>query len=319
MDALTPPLDPALWRPALEQAQRYANAARAPSTRRAYISDWRQFSCWCTAHQTSPLPADPRLVALYLSEEAARGLAPATLGRRLAAIGLAHRRAACMPPHLAEGGALLLEVLTGIRRSWRQAPQRKAAADADVLRDLLRALPEQGLKNLRNRAVLAFGMAGAFRRSELAALRIEQLTREPRGMRVRFGVTKTDQEGKGTVIAIPDGRRIRPIALLETWLQAAKISKGFVFRRVVAGHATDAPMSDRAVARIVQRAAEAAGYDPARFGGHSLRAGFITASARAGASIFQMKDVSRHKSTDVLAAYVREEGLFEQHAGEAFL
>jgi integrase len=68
-----------------------------------------------------------------------------------------------------------------------------------------------------------------------------------------------------------------------------------------------------------QQAAKAAGYDPARFGGHSLRAGFVTAAARAGASIFRMKDVSRHKSTDVLATYIREEQIFHHHAGDGFL
>ena len=63
----------------------------------------------------------------------------------------------------------------------------------------------------------------------------------------------------------------------------------------------------------------AAGYDPASFGGHSLRAGFLTAAARLGASIFKMREVSRHKSMQVLADYVRDAELFRDHAGEGFL
>ena len=78
-------------------------------------------------------------------------------------------------------------------------------------------------------------------------------------------------------------------------------------------------MSDRAVARVVQARAAAAGYDPTRFAGHSLRAGFIVAGARAGASVFKLKEVSRHRSIDVLTSYVRDARLFEDHAGEAFL
>jgi hypothetical protein len=39
------------------------------------------------------------------------------------------------------------------------------------------------------------------------------------------------------------------------------------------------------------------------FSGHSLRSGFLTSAARRGASVFKMRDVSRHKSMDVLQGY----------------
>src|SRR3954454_10597333 len=69
-------------------------------------------------------------------------------------------------------------------------------------------------------------------------------------------------------------------------------------------------MSDRAVARLVRRRAAAAGYAKAAFAGHSLRSGFLTAAARAGASVPKMREVSRHKSMQVLADYVRDAELF---------
>jgi hypothetical protein len=55
------------------------------------------------------------------------------------------------------------------------------------------------------------------------------------------------------------------------------------------------------------------------FGAHSLRAGFLTSAARRGASVFKMRDVSRHKSMDVLQAYVRDADLFRDHAGAGLL
>ena len=55
------------------------------------------------------------------------------------------------------------------------------------------------------------------------------------------------------------------------------------------------------------------------FGAHSLRAGFLTSAARRGASIFKMRDVSRHKSMDVLQAYVRDADMFRDHAGAGLL
>ncbi len=209
--------------------------------------------------------------------------------------------------------------MAGIRRSHGKPPACKHAANADVLRDMLRAITGDDIRSVRDRALLAFGMAGAFRRSELVALRVEQITREARGVRVRFGRTKADQEGAGEVTAIPEGRRIRPVQLLEAWLLRAAISEGNVFRKLRAGSAANAPMSDHTVARVVQARAAAAGYDPTLFAGHSLRAGFITSGARAGASVFKLKEVSRHKSTDVLAGYVRDAGIFEGHAGKGFL
>ncbi len=58
---------------------------------------------------------------------------------------------------------------------------------------------------------------------------------------------------------------------------------------------------------------------PAAFGAHSLRAGFLTSAARRGASVFKMRDVSRHKSMDVLQSYVRDADLFRDHAGAGLL
>jgi site-specific recombinase XerD len=78
-------------------------------------------------------------------------------------------------------------------------------------------------------------------------------------------------------------------------------------------------MSDRGVALVVKARAAAAGYDPAQVAGHSLRAGFLTEAARQGATVFKMKEVSRHKSLEILSDYVRNHELFRDHAGERFL
>lgn len=78
-------------------------------------------------------------------------------------------------------------------------------------------------------------------------------------------------------------------------------------------------MSDKGVARVVKRRAEAAGLEVEDFSGHSLRAGFVTDAARHGASVFKIREVSRHKDLDVLADYVREAELFRDHAGDKFL
>src|SRR4051794_26442385 len=81
----------------------------------------------------------------------------------------------------------------------------------------------------------------------------------------------------------------------------------------------DVRLSDHAVARTVQARAAATGLDPVRYGGHSLRAGLVTAAARAGADVWKIQQVSPHRSMQVLSGHVRDARLFDDHAGEPFL
>ena len=302
-------------------ARHYADASRAESTRKKYIGAWRAFDTWCRDRGATTLPADPLVVAAYLAREAQRGLSPSAVQLALAAIAWVHRRAGMQPPQRTERGVAISEVVSGVRREHGRPPKRKAAADADVVRDVLRAISGASLRDLRDRALLAFGMASCMRRSEIVALRLEDIRRVPEGYRVMIARSKTDQEGQGAEIAIPEGRRLRPVHHLEAWLAAGGIADGFLFRRISndGRKVTVDPMSDRSVARVVQERVGAAGYDPSEFAAHSLRAGFLTAAARAGASIFDMQRQSRHKSVQVLSNYVRSARLFEDHAGEDFL
>lgn len=301
-------------------ARDYAAASRASSTRRVYASDWRRFTAWCAARQVEPLPADPRAVAVFLAAEAEAGSKPATVGRRLAAIGHHHRAAGFEPPQARAGADAIRDVLAGIRRSHGVKPVRKQAADGDAMRDMLRAITGDTPRAVRDRALLAIGMAAALRRSELVALTLADVALVPEGLRLTVRRSKTDQQGEGAEIAIPEGRRLQPKALLLAWVALAGFDAGPLFRKLTPqGRITAKPMSDRGVAIVVQARAAAAGYDPALFGGHSLRAGFLTEAARQGASIFKMREVSRHKSMEVLSDYVRSHELFRDHAGANFL
>jgi integrase len=113
---------------------------------------------------------------------------------------------------------------------------------------------------------------------------------------------------------------IEPVKLVQAWLEAAGITEGPVFRPVLKGsRVMDEPLSGHSAAAIVKRYARLAGLDPATFASHSLRSGFLTSSAEAGASVLKMVEVSRHKSIDMLTTYVRRLNLFREHAGSAFL
>lgn len=290
------PADP--WLPGLlvadeiEAARRYVEAAMAPATLRAYANDWELYTRWCADRGLEPLPSAPAQVATFLAHQADLGLAVATIERRLAAIGHHHKRARLPAPTAMPDALAIEQTLRGIRRTHGAAPKKKRAATHDLVRTILEAIPETGARNLRDRALIAFGLASAMRRSELAALRLEHLTRAEDGLRVLIPKSKTDQEGEGRTIAVPRGLRIRPLALLEAWLQTGGITEGFVFRRMRKGNCvTEAAMSGEAVALVLKERAAAVGLDAAEFGAHSLRAGFLTSAAATGASLFKMRGI----------------------------
>ena len=164
------------------------------------------------------------------------------------------------------------------------------------------------------------GFAGAFRRSELVALDVEDIEEVPEGLRVTIRRSKTDQEGKGAVIARPRGAVACPVTAFKAWIKAAGITAGPVFRPIAKGERLQTTrLTDRSVGKIVKAHAVRIGLDPTHFAGHSLRSGFLTSAAARNASIFKMADQSRHKSMDTLRGYIRNAEIFKDHAGAGLL
>ena len=302
-----------------DAARRYARHSRARSTWLAYRSDWQQFESWCGTIGLAILPAEPDTVAMFVASQAARGLSPSTLTRRLAAIRLVHLGAGHPSPH---NTIQVTEVMRGIRRDWGKPPNRKAPAIDQEIKKMADAVQPQINKGLRDRAILLFGFAGAFRRSELVALNTWNLEEREEGIKVTVEKSKTDQEAQGQVIAIvrqPDSPYC-PVQALQDWLTNADIKNGALFRRMYRGDNVGASrLSPQSVAIIIKDYAHRVGLDSARYSGHSLRRGFLTSAARNRANIFKMADHSRHKSLDVLRQYVQEEEMFENNAGDGLL
>jgi len=117
--------------------------------------------------------------------------------------------------------------MRGIRKDKRgEMPGKKRLADGDVLRDMVRAIGGDDLRAHRDHALLAIGMAGAFRRSELVAITVAHVSEDSRGLLVRIATSKTDQEGKGHTVAIPDGRRLEPVRHYRAYLERAGVTNG---------------------------------------------------------------------------------------------
>ncbi len=294
----------------------YMQNEKASGTRRAYASDFRIFSDWCRARGISHLPANPEVVATFISSEAATGIRPSTIGRRLAAIRYAHRLAGEPTPTDAE---LVGVTMRGIRRTVGSAKVKKAPATAPRINDMLQHIPDS-LTGKRDRALLLLGFAAALRRSELVALQVSDLELSADGARVLIRRSKTDKEGHGRTVGIPAGGRLGVVEAVTSWLMASGITSGSIFRPINRhGQVLPAALTGTTVAAIVKAYASRSGLDPATFSGHSLRRGFLTSAAQHGVTLAKMKAVSGHKSTDVLMGYVDDAELFKDHAGAAFL
>ncbi len=183
----------------------YIEAARAPNTLRGYRSDWSEFTAWCTRHRLEPLPAGAATISGYLTELARAGAKVGTMSRRLSAIRFAHQLRDLPDPTT---GARVLAVWEGIRRTHGAPPDQAVPLMPPPLLDVLAACPttrtwktrpaEPDLAGLRDRALLLVGFVAALRRSELAALTVDQLTEHPHGLVLALPRSKTNQHGLET-------------------------------------------------------------------------------------------------------------------------
>jgi site-specific recombinase XerD len=299
------------------QARHYQTQAKAANTWRGYRADWADFTRWCTAQGLAPLPASPETVALYLTTLADAGRKASTLQRRLSSISQFHQAAGQESP---TRSLTVLTVWAGIRRVHGTASHGKAPAVTADLKAMVATLPDT-LIGVRDRALLLLGFAGAFRRSELVGLTVEDLAFTADGLVVTLQRSKTDQEGEGRKVGIPYGshRETCPVRSMQAWLEVAALTEGPVFRAINRhGQVQPGALSDKAVALIVKRAAAAAGLDASQYGGHSLRAGLATSAAAAGVSERAIMAQTGHKSLPMVRRYIREGSLFRENAA-AFL
>ena len=295
----------------MDRAREYMADSIADNTKRGYASDFRAFEAWCKASGLQPLPADPATVASYFAAMAEDGRKASTIDRARAAIRMAHDVKGYADPTAHKHVKLALK---GIRRNIGTAKGKKAPILHTDIKAMLAALPS-GVIGVRDRALLLVGFAGAFRRSELVGIAVEHVEETAEGIKILLPKSKTDQEGQGRYVGIRRGTNpdTCPVRALAVWIEAAGITAGPIFRRVDRHGNVLEPMTAQTVALVVKRAAAAAGLDPAKYSGHSLRAGFVTQGAINGATIANIMRSTGHKSTETVNGYIRIANIFKDN------
>jgi integrase len=298
------PALPAHLQDLADRARGYLEAASSANTRRAYASDWTHFSSWCRRQSLSPLPPDPHVVGLYITA-CATGAAsgPVSKDKNPNSVSTIERRLSSLSWNYAQRGQPLdrkdraiATVLAGIRNTHAAPPRQKEAILPEDLIAMLETLDKASLRGLRDRAMLLIGFAGGLRRSEITGLDLgRDQSEDGRGWieSLDKGVLVTLRGKTGwreVEIGRGSSQSTCPVAALETWIKFARLAKGPLFRRVTGkGKGKNVGpdrLNDQEVARLVKRAALAAGVrgdlsenDREKlFAGHSLRAGLASSA-----------------------------------------
>ncbi|MBJ2153071.1 MULTISPECIES: site-specific integrase [Paracoccaceae] len=318
---------PPALRDLAERARTYADAASSANTRKAYAADWKHFAGWCRREGLKATHPDPQITGLYITACASgtksvggRKNAVSTIERRLSALVWAYTQRGLK---LDRRDRHIATVLAGIRNSHAAPPRQKEAILPEDLLAMLETCDRGTLRGLRDRAMLLIGFAGGLRRSEITGLDVSRdQTADGRGwVEVLSGGLLVTLRGKTGWREVEIGRGSSPatcpVEALELWLKLARISQGPLFRRITGKGREPGPLrlNDREVARLVKRAAQAAGLRgdlpakdrPAFFSGHSLRAG-LASSAEVDERHVQKQ--LGHASAEMTRRYQRRRDLF---------
>lgn len=297
------------------RAQKYARKSKAKNTITAYNRCWKDFAYYCEHLLDAPaLPASPESVCTYIAHMADDGKKVSTIKQRLAAISYRHRiNGLADPTH----HPFIAATMEGICREVGTAPIQQAPLVREDVRHLA-LIQSDGMRGLRDSALLLVGFAGAFRESELVALNLDDLVFEQNELLVTVRKSKTDQTGEGVVKHLPllsDANALFcPVRALRAYLIAAEIASGPVFRKVDRwGKVWQKRLLPAAVAYIVKRAVSNADMSSKGYAGHSLRAGFVTQAANDNIPLHEIQEITLHQSSDMVRRYIRNQGLTAAH------
>ncbi|MEU3455306.1 tyrosine-type recombinase/integrase [Micromonospora sp. NPDC006766] len=329
-----PGADLARLRGLADDVAMYAQASRAPETRKKYDSGWAAFSDWGGEFGLPVGPPTPvEVVALYLAQMGQDNLAISTMDGRLAAIRDRHLEAGLLPP---TDDPRLRRIRDGVRRVRGRPTEGVDAIGLPLLAAMLATLATDPGPNaplparrahlaaLRDRCLLTVGYLAALRREELSGLPVDHLELRPEGLRLLVAQSKADQAATGRRIDLPWAPEpvawLCPVRATLDWLDAAD-RRPYLHRPgrdrngtvpllsgiTVGARARGTALTDRHVARVVKATATAAGQHREvvdQLAGHSLRAGFATAAETAGVARAVIARTLGH-STGTTDAYIR--------------
>ena len=292
-------------------------SSKANNTVRAYKSDFNDFGLFCVKNGFKSLPTEPKIVSLYLTYLSTKQNKISTLKRRLVSIGVIHK---IKGYYLDTKHPSIIENIMGIKRRKGSIQKSKKPLLISSLKMIIDVIDQQNkkeIKKIRDRTIILIGFSGGFRRNEIVSLNYDDLDFVPEGLKINLRRSKTDQFGEGFTKALPyfDNSKYCPVISLKNYTEISKISSGPLFRRFVKGSKLSVNrLTDQTVALLIKQYLKLAGIDNKNYSGHSLRSGFATSAAEAGAEERSIMAMTGHKSTEMVRRYIKEANLFKNNA-----
>lgn len=300
---------PVLSKPLSEKIADYARKGLegAVNTQRAYKSDIKYFKEWCADNGQSELPVTAPTLAAYVSHLADTHKW-ASINRKLAAISKLHELNNLDLPTKDKAFRAVME---GIKRTNGVRQKQAPAFKMKELKIILQGIDTTTNAGLRDKCLLLVGFAGAYRRSELVSLNIEDVQFNDDGVIISLSKSKTNQYGEAEEKAFfysPEGN-FCPIRNLKQWIERLEKPTGPLFVRVRKGNKiTEERLNDMTVYDTVKK------YIGGRYSAHSLRASFITIAKINGADDSEIMRQSKHKTSLMIQRYTRIEDIKQHNA-----
>jgi site-specific recombinase XerD len=292
-------------------------SSKANNTIRAYKSDFHDFELFCIQNGFKSLPSEPKIISLYLTSLSSKDIKMSTLKRRLVSIGVIHK---LKGHYLDTKHPLIIENIMGIKRRKGSAQNGKKPLLINNLKALIKAINRSNsnpIIKFRDRTIVLIGFSGGFRRNEIVSLNYDDIEFVNEGMKINLRRSKTDQYGEGFLKGVPyfDNPVYCPVISMQNWLKISEINSGPLFRRFSKGaKLTEMRLTDQTVALIIKKYLQLAGIDSKNYSGHSLRSGFATSAAEAGAEERSIMAMTGHKSTEMVRRYIKEANVFKNNA-----
>ena len=292
-------------------------SSKAKNTVRAYKSDFNDFGLFCAKNGFKSLPTEPKIVSLYLTYLSTKDSKMSTLKRRLVSIGVIHK---LKGHYLDTKHPSIIENIMGKKRRKGSVQKGKKPILISNLKEIINVIDKQKIekiKKLRDRSIILIGFSGGFRRNEIVSLNYEDLDFVKEGLKITLRRSKTDQFGEGSLKGLPyfDSPEYCPVVSIQNWLNLSEINSGPLFRRFTKGSKlSEKRLTDQTVALLIKEYLELTGIDSKNYSGHSLRSGFATSAAEAGAEERSIMAMTGHKSTEMVRRYIKEVNLFKNNA-----
>ena len=273
--------------------------AYSPNTLRSYFACFCSFEDWASERGYTPLPARPSLVAAYVQSMSPE-LSPATLRNRICAIRKVHALLRYEDPTSDE---LVNLAIRRARRSMTARPRQASGITTDILKRMIGVQPDS-VTGIRNAALLQVGYEILARRSELTALKLDDVAFSVEGTaKVIIRRGKADPYGSGRSGHLSS----QTVSQLKKWLDCRNPNSNWLFQPVYKNVSIPRSISYTTVKRVILKSLEASRVDDVgAYSSHSLRVGAAQELLRRGHSTSTIMRAGGWKSVNVLARYLEE-------------